>query len=90
MSPRATRPGEAGMAMEKDDALPGRDFGPPRGETLFHLWVSLGGLAILAAAVTLRGLSGIAPVEVVGLATAFFGGTAIWALRRLKRLGGGS
>ena len=90
MSPRATPPDVEGKATDRDDAPSTRDFGPPRGETLFFLWVSLGGLTLLAAVVALRGVSSIAAIEVVGLSAAFFGGTAIWASRRLKRLGEGS
>lgn len=65
-----------------------RDFGPSRGETRFYLGASLGGLALLAAAVAHRGVSGIMAIEVVGLSTAFFGGTAVWAARRLWRMRG--
>ncbi|MGB3555880.1 MAG: hypothetical protein WBA25_14715 [Jannaschia sp.] len=62
-----------------------KDFGPTRGETLFYLLVSLAGLALMGVAVAVRGVSGIAAIEVVGLSGAFFGATAIWAALRLWR-----
>ncbi len=63
-----------------------KDFGPTRGETRFYLIASLGGLVLLAGVVAFRGVGGIAAVEVVGIAGAFFGGTAVWAARRLRRM----
>jgi hypothetical protein len=61
-------------------------FGPSRGELLFRLAVSLAGLALLAAALMLRGLpEGPGFVEVVGVAGLFFGGTAVLSLRALLR-----
>jgi hypothetical protein len=60
-------------------------FGPTRGELWFRLIVSVFGLALMIVAVTARGVQGIAWVEVVGLASVFFGGTAIWAAIRLFR-----
>ncbi|MES2665409.1 MAG: hypothetical protein V4712_04865 [Pseudomonadota bacterium] len=59
-------------------------FGPTRGELWGRLLFSLAGLALLAAALFIRGLpSGPALVEVVGLASVFFGGTAVWSGWRL-------
>ncbi|MFO6465925.1 hypothetical protein ACK8OR_16155 [Jannaschia sp. KMU-145] len=60
-------------------------YGPNRRETWFYLLVSLGGLALMGGAVALRGVGGIAAIEVVGMSTLFFGGTAIWAGLRLWR-----
>jgi hypothetical protein len=60
-------------------------FGPTRGELWFRLIVSVFGLVLMVVAVTARGVQGIAWVEVVGLASVFFGGTAIWTLIRLFR-----
>ncbi|MEM9794942.1 MAG: hypothetical protein AAF919_00535 [Pseudomonadota bacterium] len=58
-------------------------FGPSRKEVWFYFLFSLAGLALMGVAVGLRGVGGIAAIEVVGLAGTFFGGTAIWAGRRL-------
>ncbi|MGB3407393.1 MAG: hypothetical protein WBA67_07845 [Jannaschia sp.] len=63
-----------------------KDFGPTRRETLLYLGISVIGLVILALAVGLRGVGGIAAIEVVGIAGLFFGGTAVWAVLRLWRL----
>jgi xanthosine utilization system XapX-like protein len=64
--------------------MPGNRFGPSRGELKFRLAVSILGLALMGFALTHRGLpSGPAIVEVVGMAGLFFGGTAIWTIRRL-------
>ena len=61
-------------------------YGPTRGELWFRLVVSVLGLAFLAAAISLRGLpDGPALVEVVGVALALFGGTAVWTIKRLIR-----
>jgi hypothetical protein len=60
-------------------------YGPSRGELWFRLAFSLGGLALMITAVTARGVGGIAWVEVVGLASVFFGGTAVWTIIRLLR-----
>ncbi|UWQ17788.1 hypothetical protein [Jannaschia sp. M317] len=70
------------------DADGPRDFGPGLRETRLYLAVSVAGLGLLVLAVVLRGVGGIAAIEVVGIAGAFFGGTVIWALRRLRRLRG--
>lgn len=65
-------------------------FGPTRRELKFRLAVSCGGLALMLAALFLRGIpSGPAIVEVVGIAGLFFGGTAVWTLRQLRRTGSG-
>lgn len=59
-------------------------FGPSRSELKFRLWVSVAGLAMLAAALVFRGLpTGPAMFEVVGIAGAFFGGTFVWTLRKM-------
>ena len=58
--------------------------GPNRGELWFRLCFSLAGLALMAAAVILRGIpNGPALVEVIGIAGLFFGLTAIWTARKL-------
>jgi hypothetical protein len=60
-------------------------FGPSRSEIKFRLWMSILGLALLIAAVGYRGMpSGPAMFEVVGIAGAFFGGTFIWSLWKLR------
>jgi hypothetical protein len=58
-------------------------FGPSRGELWFRLVFSLVGLAMMVFALLTRGFGGIAWVEIVLIASAFFGGTAIWSARRL-------
>ncbi len=60
--------------------------GPTRNELWFRLVFSLAGLALLIAAVMIRGISNAAAlVEVVGIAGLFFGGSAIWTARKLWR-----
>jgi hypothetical protein len=59
-------------------------FGPSRLELWFRLLASLAGLAFMLVAVSIRGVSGMAWVEVVGLSSVFFGGTAIWAGFKLR------
>ncbi|NUB44884.1 hypothetical protein GEU84_010850 [Fertoebacter nigrum] len=54
-------------------------FDPPRRELWLRLAISVAGLALLVTALALRGIpEGPAFVEVVGVAGAFFGGSAIW------------
>jgi hypothetical protein len=61
-------------------------YGPTRKEHLFRLVFSLGGLALMAVGLAIRGLpEGPGLIEVVGLTTLFFGGTAILSLRALFR-----
>lgn len=60
--------------------------GPTRNELWFRLLFSLGGLVLLGVTVMVRGISNSAAlVEVVGIAGAFFGGTAIWSAVKLAR-----
>ncbi|MBO6881989.1 MAG: hypothetical protein JJ869_00245 [Marivita sp.] len=60
--------------------------GPTRNELWFRLIFSLCGLTLLAVTVMVRGISNSAAlVEVVGIAGAFFGGTAIWSALKLAR-----
>lgn len=60
--------------------------GPTRNELWFRLIFSLCGLALLVVTVMVRGISNSAAlVEVVGIAGAFFGGTAIWSALKLAR-----
>ncbi len=55
-------------------------FGPTRKEHRFRLAVSLGGLALMVVALVIRGVpQGPAFVEVVGLASVFFGGSALYS-----------
>jgi hypothetical protein len=60
-------------------------FGPTRAELWFRLAVSVLGLSLMIVAVTAKGVTGIAWVEVVGLASVFFGGTAAWTIIQLIR-----
>jgi xanthosine utilization system XapX-like protein len=60
--------------------------GPTRGELWFWLWVSVGGLALMAVALALRGIpSGPAIAEVVGLAGVVFGYLGGRSVKRLIR-----
>lgn len=62
-------------------------FGPSRSEVKFRMYASLAGLSLLAAALLFRGLpAGPAMIEVVGIATAFFGGTLVWSITKLRKL----
>ncbi|KIT15372.1 hypothetical protein [Jannaschia aquimarina] len=70
-----------------EDPAPKRDFGPSQQETWIYLWVSVGGLALLAVALLTKGLANVMAGEVVLMSLLFFGGTLIWAVRRLRRLG---
>jgi hypothetical protein len=57
-----------------------------RKELRFRLWFSIAGLVLLGVALVVRGIpSGPALFEVMGIAGAFFGGTAIWTIRELRR-----
>ena len=61
-------------------------FGPTRGELRFRLAASIAGLALMLVALFHEGApSGSAVVEIVGLAGAFFGGTALWSVWQLAR-----
>lgn len=62
-------------------------YGPGRGELWFRLAFSLAGLALLAFALLTSGGGGIAWAEIVIIAGAFFGGTALWSALRLMRGG---
>ncbi|WP_425092947.1 hypothetical protein [Tropicimonas sp. S265A] len=62
-----------------------RKFEPTRGEIWFRLVFSLIGLGLMGFALATRGFGGIAWVEVVLISSAFFGGTALWAVLRLSR-----
>lgn len=62
-------------------------FRPSRSEIKFRMYVSLIGLALLVAALVFRGLpTGPAMIEVVGIAGAFFGGTLVWSIIKLRSL----
>jgi hypothetical protein len=62
-------------------------FGPTRGELQFRIVVSIFGLCLMVFAIWYRGLpEGPALVEVVGLASVFFGGTLILSVRRLIQM----
>lgn len=60
-------------------------YGPKRGELKLRLAVSVLGLAMMAAALMIRGVGGIAALEVVLIAGTFFGGTAVWSAWALMR-----
>ncbi|WP_299138573.1 hypothetical protein [uncultured Tateyamaria sp.] len=60
--------------------------GPTRGDLKFRLGFSLLGLALVGAALAVRGLpQGPGGWEAIGLGTLFFGGTLVWTLRKLIR-----
>jgi hypothetical protein len=61
-------------------------YGPTRGELKFRLVFSGLGLLLMAFALQRHGVRGIAWVEIVGLAGAFFGGTGILSAWRLLRM----
>ena len=62
-------------------------YGPTRGELKFRIIVSILGLALMVFALWYRGIPrGPALVEVVGLATVFFGGTLILSVRRMMKM----
>jgi FtsH-binding integral membrane protein len=68
-----------------NDVNPWR-FGPTRGELWFWLWVSLGGFALMAVALMVRGIpQGPAIAEVVGFATVVFGYLGGRSVKRLLR-----
>ncbi|MCV3271764.1 hypothetical protein [Roseobacter sinensis] len=61
-------------------------YGPGRKELKFRLYVSIAGLAFMAAAIAYRGMpQGPAMFETIGIAGAFFGGTFLWSLKKLIR-----
>jgi len=65
-----------------------RKYGPTRGEHLFRLIFSLFGLGCIGVLFTVHGVPrGPGLVEVVGIAAAFFGGTAVLSARALLRKG---
>lgn len=60
--------------------------GPTRNELWFRFAFSVFGLVMLAVTVAVRGIANAAAlIEVVGIAGAFFGGTAIWSAMKLWR-----
>ena len=63
-------------------------YGPTRGEHLFRLIFSLFGLGCIGVLFAVHGVPrGPGLVEVVGIAGAFFGGSAVWSARALLRKG---
>ncbi|MCF6444729.1 hypothetical protein [Nereida sp. MMG025] len=62
-------------------------YGPTRKELWFRLAFSIFGLIFMVVAITARGVSGIAWIEVVGISSVFFGGTAIWTACMLLKQG---
>jgi hypothetical protein len=60
-------------------------YGPTRGELWFRLVFSLAGLGLMGFAVARHGAGGIAWIEVAGLSTLFFGGTAVWTVTKLVK-----
>lgn len=60
-------------------------FGPTRGEVKLRLAISLAGLALLIGAYASNGIGGIASLEIAIIGTAFFGGSALWCILRLRR-----
>lgn len=67
-------------------AKPAPKYGPTRGEYQIRLAISAFGLAMLAGAIALHGWpEGPGLVEVVGFGGLFFGGSAVMALRGLRK-----
>ena len=59
---------------------------PTKADLKFRLAFSLAGIALMVGGVFYRGMpQGPAFFEVIGIATAFFGGTAIWTIRKLMK-----
>jgi hypothetical protein len=59
-------------------------YGPSRGEHLFRAALSLAGLALLAAGLTVNGIpSGPAVFEILIFCGGFFGGSLFWSLWKL-------
>ncbi len=62
-------------------------FGPTRSELKFRLGFSAAGLVLMAVALALHGVKGIAWLEIVLIAGGFFGGTFVWSAVKLWRGG---
>jgi len=61
-------------------------YAPTKSDLKFRLAFSLAGLAMMVGAVLYRGAPvGPAMFEILGISTVFFGGTAIWTIRKLIR-----
>lgn len=61
-------------------------YGPPRSELKTRLAISLGGLALLVGGLLFRGWpTGIGGWEAVIIGALFFGGSALWNLKKLIR-----
>ncbi len=61
---------------------------PARSELVFRLAFSLAGLVLIGVVIAVRGWpQGPALFEVIGVAGAFFGGTAVWSIRKLMKQG---
>ncbi|WP_299963194.1 hypothetical protein [uncultured Roseobacter sp.] len=61
-------------------------YGPTRNELWFRIYVSVAGLLLMIGGILYRGLpAGPVMIETIGIASAFFGGTLIWTLRKLMR-----
>ncbi|QBF33659.1 hypothetical protein [Thalassococcus sp. S3] len=61
-------------------------FGPSKSDLIFRLVFSLCGLAMMVGAILYRGMpKGPAMFEIIGIASVFFGGTAVWTIRKLIR-----
>lgn len=60
-------------------------YGPSRGEVKLRLAISLAGLVLLIGAYAFNGIGGIASLEIAIIGTAFFGGSALWCVLRLRR-----
>jgi len=63
----------------------GNRFGPSRGEIWLRFAISLAGLGLMAVALATRRIGGIASLEVMLIAGAFFGGSALWCAWTLWR-----
>jgi len=65
-------------------AIDPRKYGPTRGDLVFRLVFSLCGLALMAAGFAIHGLPRGPAFAEIGLGgLLFFGGTAVWSVRRL-------
>ncbi len=61
-------------------------FSPTKADLKFRLAFSVAGLIMMIGAILYRGMPvGPAMFEILGIASVFFGGTAVWTVRKLIR-----
>ena len=61
-------------------------YAPTKADLKFRLAFSVAGLVMMVGAILYRGWPpGPAMIEILIIATAFFGGTAVWTIRKLTK-----